>query len=278
MSNAWDERRASLSAGFDSFKRKASLGAKEFGAKADERLSMEGEIQEALEILQRLATPDVLLHAETEKKIPSQILTQAKGLAFFTEVKAGFLFSAKGGTGIVIARLPGGGWSAPSCFGAGGVGAGLMVGVSKTSNIIVLNNQDAIDVFAGKGQLKLGADVEVTAGPVGRNSGVAARGGDGGFAPCYSYSHSQGAYLGVSIDGTVLVTKDSINNKFYGRKVSAKEVLKGSVMPPEVCQPLEDLYYLLKTLESRALQDRLGDAANAVSGGVRGAAVNAIMR
>jgi hypothetical protein len=34
-----------------------------------------------------------------------------------TQVKAGFLFSGKGGTGIVIARLPSGGWSAPSCFG-----------------------------------------------------------------------------------------------------------------------------------------------------------------
>ena len=37
--------------------------------------------------------------------IPLQVMRQAKGFAIFTVVKAGFLFSARAGTGIVIARL-----------------------------------------------------------------------------------------------------------------------------------------------------------------------------
>ena len=40
--------------------------------------------------------------------IPRSVLENAKGFAIFTIFKAGFLFSARAGTGIVIARLPNG--------------------------------------------------------------------------------------------------------------------------------------------------------------------------
>ena len=38
----------------------------------------------------------------------------ALGLAVFSVLKAGFVFSGKAGSGLVIARLPDGSWSAPS--------------------------------------------------------------------------------------------------------------------------------------------------------------------
>ena len=40
--------------------------------------------------------------------IPRQVLENAKGFAIFTIVKAGFVFSARAGSGIVIAKLDGG--------------------------------------------------------------------------------------------------------------------------------------------------------------------------
>jgi lipid-binding SYLF domain-containing protein len=40
--------------------------------------------------------------------IPRAILERANGFAIFTIIKAGFLFSARGGAGIVIARLENG--------------------------------------------------------------------------------------------------------------------------------------------------------------------------
>lgn len=40
--------------------------------------------------------------------IPRAVLENAKGFAIFTIFKAGFLFSARAGSGIVIARLPDG--------------------------------------------------------------------------------------------------------------------------------------------------------------------------
>ena len=69
-----------------------------------------------------------------EKGIPEKILRDAKGLAILTVVKAGFLVSAQGGKGIVIARTKDG-WSGPAGIGTGGAGFGLQIGaqVSESS-------------------------------------------------------------------------------------------------------------------------------------------------
>lgn len=40
--------------------------------------------------------------------IPHNVIEKAAGFAIFTVVKAGFLVSARGGSGVVIARLPDG--------------------------------------------------------------------------------------------------------------------------------------------------------------------------
>ena len=46
-----------------------------------------------------------------DKAIPINLLSNAKGLAFLTVIKGGFIFSPKIGTGLVIAKLPSGDWS-----------------------------------------------------------------------------------------------------------------------------------------------------------------------
>jgi lipid-binding SYLF domain-containing protein len=46
-----------------------------------------------------------------DKVIPNNVLEKAAGFAIFTVVKAGFLVSARAGSGVVIARLPDGGES-----------------------------------------------------------------------------------------------------------------------------------------------------------------------
>ena len=56
------------------------------------------------------------------------MLEHARGFAIFTVLKAGFVWSGKAGSGVVIARLDDGTWSAPSCIATGGVGFGLQIG------------------------------------------------------------------------------------------------------------------------------------------------------
>src|SRR5438105_6262949 len=48
-----------------------------------------------------------------ERQVPRTVLRNARGLAIMRVVKVGFVFSGKGGEGVVIART-GNGWSGPS--------------------------------------------------------------------------------------------------------------------------------------------------------------------
>jgi hypothetical protein len=50
----------------------------------------------------------------------NMMLMLVAGLAVFTIFKAGFVFSGKAGSGLVVAKLPDGSWSAPSCIATAG--------------------------------------------------------------------------------------------------------------------------------------------------------------
>lgn len=261
-------------------KKRLSLKANEVKASAISRMTMTGEIKNAVETLNQLARPDFAVMKATEERIPLKILQKACGLAFITEVKAGFLFSGKGGTGIVIKKLGKGEWSGPSCFGFAGVGAGLMVGMSKTNTIVVLNTPEAVEVFMSKGQIKLGADLEVTAGPLGRDIGGEARfGSEKKVCASYSYSHSKGLYAGVSIDGSVLATKKGVNSEFYGEEITPADILSGKAQCPQT-EELKELYTLLNRLGKVSVDDVANEVRNkaaSVTGSVKKAGAKAAM-
>src|SRR5947208_16561687 len=80
-------------------------------------------------------------------------------------VKVGFVFSGKGGDGVVIART-GNGWSGPSFIGTGGAGWGLQIGGQVTDFVFVVNNRDAIRAFSRGGNVTPRGDVSVAEGPV----------------------------------------------------------------------------------------------------------------
>ena len=64
-------------------------------------------------------------YVSQDQRIPLKILKNAKGVAFITVLKAGFVWSGTVGSGIVVAKLPDGSWSGPSSIGVGGLGWGV---------------------------------------------------------------------------------------------------------------------------------------------------------
>ena len=121
----------------------------------------------------------------------SALLFTFVGLAVFQVVKAGFVFSGKAGSGLVIARLPDGSWSAPSCIATGGVGWGLQIGADITDFVIVLNSEDAVRAFSMGGNVTIGGNISASAGPIGTGGSVQASLAHP--APMFSYSKSKGA-------------------------------------------------------------------------------------
>lgn len=77
--------------------------------------------------------PAPAAHNGLDDIIPASVLRRAKGFCFMSVAKAGFLFSGRAGTGVVIARLEDGAWSAPSAVGTVGAGMGFQAGVEVRS-------------------------------------------------------------------------------------------------------------------------------------------------
>ena len=196
-------------------------------ATAAAQATMQDDVDQALSVLERF-------QQIPESAVPDVIMRDARGLAIITVTKGGFIFSGRGGTGIVVARTDKG-WSGPSAIGAGGMGFGFQAGVQVSELIIVLNTPDAVAAFAKGGNVTLGGNMSLATGPVGRDlEGSMTLG-----AVMYTYSRSQGFFAGVSLEGTVIGTRDDANAEYYGKLgITAREILSGSVAPPAGAQKL----------------------------------------
>lgn len=197
--------------------------------------------------------------------IPRSVLESAKGFAIFTVFKAGFLFSARAGTGIVIAKLGDGNWSAPSAIGCAGLGVGGQLGAELTDFLIVLNSTSAVKSFMSSGSLTLGGNMSVAVGPLGRNGeALGSVNSSGKVAAMYSYSKTRGLFGGVSVEGSVIVERQDANALAYKQNVTAKMLLSGMV------PRLEWASSLVRTLEActgvpgtrRWIDDRVDEPAS----------------
>ena len=162
-----------------------------------------------------------------ERGIPGRVIRNAKGLAIITVVKVGLGISGKGGQGVVVART-GRGWSGPSFVGTGGAGWGPQIGAQVTDFVFVLNTNRAVRAFSRDGNITLGADASAAAGPVGRDAQV----GLTPTAAIYTYSRSKGLFAGASLEGAVIATQKTANARYYGRRVSATDILSGHASAP----------------------------------------------
>jgi SH3 domain-containing YSC84-like protein 1 len=161
-----------------------------------------------------------------------------QGLAILTVIKAGFLGSARFGSGLVVARLPDGSWSAPSAIATAGAGFGGQIGLELTDFVFILNDSSAVKTFSQAGSLTLGGNVSIAAGPVGRNAEAAGAASLKSVAGIFSYSKTKGLFAGVSLEGSAIVERKDANAKLYGRQISARELLTGAERPPPQAAPL----------------------------------------
>lgn len=209
--------------------------------------------RKAAKVLASFVKPNQLFGADSV--IPPNVLKRAKGLAIITVLKAGFLFSGRAGSGVIVARLPDGTWSAPSAIALAGAGAGGLIGFELTDFVFILNTDDAVKSFSEFGTITLGGNVSVAAGPLGRNAEAAASASLGGVAAVFSYSKTKGMFAGVSVEGSIIIERREANRKIYGDKCKSKMILTGRVRAPAAADPL------FRVLESRAfnLTDRTRD-------------------
>jgi lipid-binding SYLF domain-containing protein len=157
--------------------------------------------------------------------LPQAVLRDAAGVAILPHiVKAGVVFDERFGHGVVLVREPNGQWSHPVFVTLSGHGIGLQAGVEATDLVLVFKTRRSLE-RALNGKLVLGTDVNIAAGPVGREVEKAS---DNRLmrAEIYTYSRSRGLFAGVSLEGSIVHIDARANDAFYNmRGCRAEEVL-----------------------------------------------------
>ena len=130
-----------------------------------------------------------------------------------------------------MSKLPNGHWSPPSGILIHTVGWGFVAGADIYDCVCVINNDHGMEGFT-RVRATLGGEVSAAVGPLGAGSTldteVLKR-----QAPVWTYTKSKGLYVGVQIDGTVIVERTSENERFYEvENIRNKQILGGEVQPP----------------------------------------------
>lgn len=163
-----------------------------------------------------------------EKGIPPALLKDAKAVAIFPGViKGAFMVGGERGRGLILVRQEKGGWSSPLFLTITAGSFGWQIGGESTDLILVFKTLKGVESLM-KGKFTLGADAAAAAGPVGRNAEAAT---DVTLkAEILSYSRSRGLFAGVSLEGAALLIDKDANSKFYGKKVTAENLISGKGM------------------------------------------------
>jgi lipid-binding SYLF domain-containing protein len=121
-----------------------------------------------------------------------------------------------------------GAWGAPAMYALEGGSFGFQIGAEATDLILlVMNDRGMESILSSK--VKLGADASVAAGPKGRDASADT---DAWMrAEILSYSRSRGVFAGVSLAGASLGPDGDANEKLYGKKVDATQIINGSAGP-----------------------------------------------
>jgi SH3 domain-containing YSC84-like protein 1 len=158
--------------------------------------------------------------------IPQDLLDKAECVVILPSVlKGAFGVGGSFGRGVMICRSGphySGPWGPPALYALEGISIGFQLGGQATDFVLlVMNPAGARSLLSSK--VKLGADASAAAGPKGRTA-------EGATdivmqAEILSYSRNKGLFAGVSLEGSTLRSDGSANEKLYGKKLDAKDII-----------------------------------------------------
>jgi SH3 domain-containing YSC84-like protein 1 len=177
-----------------------------------------------------------------DQNIPDNLLRDSSAIAIFpSTISAGLGIGGKYGQGIIMVKgEKNREWSPPAIFTIAGGSWGLQIGGQATDFVLLIMNRRSVDGILD-GKMKLGADVSIAGGPVGRaaeaSTDIQLKGG------ILSYSRSRGLFAGLKLEGAVIAQHWDGNKELYGKSLSAREILleKKAGMPSSAKELLKIL-------------------------------------
>jgi lipid-binding SYLF domain-containing protein len=164
----------------------------------------------------------------------SDSLARARAVMVCPRVlRAGFIIGGQGGDCVLTARDGAGSWSSPAFYTMGGGSLGLQVGVQDMQLIILIMTSRGLTAVMDS-QFKFGADASVALATLGGGIGGATTAAAG--ADIVTFARNRGLYLGISLDGSLLSSRNDLNTGYYGRSLAARQI----VLAMEAHNPASD--------------------------------------
>jgi lipid-binding SYLF domain-containing protein len=182
--------------------------------------------------LQKIHDAEAVLRASAtapDKGIPRNLLERAECIGVFPGVtKAAFVVGGEFGRGVFTCRQKNGTMGAPAFFTLGGGSFGWQFGGQQADLVLLIMNENGVKHLL-QDKFTLGGEASAVAGPVGRT----AQGSTDAqmHAEILSWSRSRGVFLGASLEGVVIKPNQSAIEEFYGKPVTANDILVAQIVP-----------------------------------------------
>ena len=137
-------------------------------------------------------------------------------------IRAGFFFGGRGGNAVMLVRDDQGKWSPPAFYTLGGLSFGLQFGGQTSELVIAVMTERGLDAVLDR-QVTLGGDAGLAIGELGKGANAAT--GLGIKSDMYAFARSEGLFVGVSIDGSVIAPRHTWNQQIYGQEATPRSIL-----------------------------------------------------
>jgi len=173
--------------------------------------------------------------AQEDAETMAYMLNRAKGVAIFPSVvKAGLVIGGQYGQGLLLKRDAGNSWYGPSFVNIAGASWGLQIGAQSVALVLVITNDRGMEQFVKGDQFKLGGDIAIAAGPVGRQGSAAT---DINLkASIYSYSMTKGLFAGITLEGSQIEVDENANTVYWETPTSPEKALSRKASSAKIKQ------------------------------------------
>jgi len=190
-----------------------------------------------------LAVQEMFSNPTTQAMV--DLMKRARGALICPRVfKASFFFGGQGGGCVLVGRSgaeggnTGAPWSSPAFYGMGSGSFGFQVGVQDAEMIFIVLTDKGLRALLDS-QFKFGANAGIAIATVG--GGIEGSTTAALRADIVAFSQVSGVYAGISIDGTLLSSRSEWNQSYYGKPLSAQQIVLSLDGQNPGAEPLKEM-------------------------------------
>jgi lipid-binding SYLF domain-containing protein len=202
-------------------------------------LTLNAHAADQQKLAERLDAASNVLHelmGTPDKGIPEDVASKATCVIVVPGFKkAAFVVGAERGHGVATCRTSHG-WSAPAFIQLTGASFGAQIGGESTDLVLLAMSHNAAERLL-QDKVKLGGDIGIAAGPIGRQGQASTT--DTANAGFLSYSRTKGLFAGVDLSGDVVNQNKSDTDAYYGHSATFDSILHGQVEAPASASSFE---------------------------------------